>query len=184
MRIKQHIAAMALTIFAVQPALAAAEKPCITDAEMHAGITYILPSLIEGLQTKCTPMLPASSYLKSQGPALLSRYKTMTQPNSPALSSLIGKMGMPANMPAVANKAFAEVIAATVVAKMQSDIKPEICPDVDKALALLDPLPAANLVGLFELIATKVDQDSVVKQQSKGIMGKQHLCHVMPVAKK
>lgn len=163
-RMKQAAGIAFLSVFGSQPALAAAEKTCVSRAEMHAGIAYFLPVLIQGVQQKCASDLPANAYLKTRGPALIDSYKALSKADSPELTSLIGKLGMPPGMPSSATKPMTELVSMMVVAKLQEEnMKPDTCSTIDEAMALLDPLPAANMVSLIELIVTKVDQGKTKK---------------------
>lgn len=173
-------AAVSIGLFASQPALAAAaEKPCITAEEMHAGITYLLPALVEGVQKKCAAALPKDAYLATKGVSLVDSYKALARPESPELTSLIAKIGMPKDIPASATKPMAEMVSLMVVSKLQEDLKTDICPPVDRALALLDPLPAANMVGLIELMVAEIVQDEAKKRSKAGQPPKQVLCTVV-----
>jgi hypothetical protein len=157
-----------LAMLPAQSALAAAEKPCITRAELHAGITYFLPTVVDGLRDKCATSLPSTSYFATRGKAMVDGYKALSKTDSPELMSLMAKMGLPpGNAPAAMGKPIAEIASIMVNAMLQEKVKPDICPTVDQAFALLDPLPAANMVGLIELFVDVMSADDAKKKAAK-----------------
>jgi hypothetical protein len=156
----------AFTVLALLPAqsVLAADKPCVTRPELHAGITYFLPSVVEGVKQKCAATLPASSYFATRGTTLVDSYKALSKHDSPELISLMGKVGLPpGEAPASVGKPMAEIATIMINAKVQEGIKPETCPTIDQALGLLDPLPAANMVGLVELFVDVMTAADVKK---------------------
>lgn len=176
-RIKQAVGIAFLGVFGSQPALAAAERTCVSRSEMHVGIAYFMPALIEGVQQKCSSTLPADAYLKNRGTALIDSYKALSKADSPELTSLIRKLGMPSGMPSSATKPMTELVSMMVVSKLQEEnIGPDTCATIDEVMALLEPLPAANMVSLIELIVAKVDQSEAKKAEKADRPRKLILC--------
>jgi hypothetical protein len=170
------VAAMAMSLAQVAGAAAAPLTACITSTELRAGMAYLVPAMIRGVREKCTSVLSRDAYLNKHGDELITRFQASRMTDAKALQSLVGKIQPNSDVPASANGAMADVIAATLVAKMQVTMKPTTCPGIDKTLALLDPLPAENVVGLFELIGTAVTKDDAKKSQAKGRLPDVQLC--------
>jgi hypothetical protein len=165
---------LALAAVVVQPALAAPMQ-CATGAEFHAGARFVMPILIDGATKKCQPLLGSGSYLATKGPALAQRYAALPGDDS-TITALVGKLDPKGDMKgldAAALKGFATVAVAK---GMGDDLKPSICPTIDKVLALLDPLPAENTIGLIEVILRQVDDDNVKKAERAGKPPKRILC--------
>jgi hypothetical protein len=160
---KRIVAFASLALLPAQSVLAD-DKPCVTRPELHAGITYFLPTVVEGVKQKCAATLPTNSYFATRGTALVNAYNALSKHDSPELISLMGKVGLPkGEAPAGLGKPMAEIAAIMVNAKVQEGIKPETCPTIDQALGLLDPLPAANMVGLVELFVDVMTAADVKK---------------------
>lgn len=176
-KIQRAVGFALLGIFVSQPALAAAERSCVSRSEMHVGIAYILPAVIEGVQQKCASTLPADAYLKNRAAALIDRYKSLSKADSPELVSLIQKLGLRSELPSSATKPVTELVSMMVVTKLQQEnIGPDTCVTIDEVMALLEPFPAANMVSLIELIVTKVDQSDAEKAKKAKRPRKPILC--------
>lgn len=166
--------ALALVAVTVQPALAAPAQ-CVTAAEFRAGARFVMPILIEGAAKKCQPTLGNGSYLATKGPALEQRFAAQAGDDG-VITALVAKLapkGEMKGLDAGALKAFATVAVAK---GMGDDLKPEICPTIDKVLALLDPMPAENTIGLVEVILRQVDADKAKKAAKTGGPAKRVLC--------
>lgn len=167
-------ASLALAAIVVQPAMAAPMQ-CATGAEFHAGARFVMPILIAGAAKKCRPTLGSASYLLAKGPALSQRFAAMPGDDS-TITALVVKLDPKGDMKGLdadALKAFATIAVAK---GMGDDLKPSICPTIDKVLALLDPMPAENTIGLVEVILRQVDDDNVKKAEKTGKPAKRILC--------
>jgi hypothetical protein len=158
----------------VATAAAIAQSQCITPAEVHAGMAFLAPTMVRGVRAKCATVLPRDAYLNRHGDQLVTRFAIVRDPV--ALQSLIGKVSPNKDIPASQNGAMADIIAATLVVKMQNSLKPSNCAAIDMTLALLDPLPAANVVELLQLIGTEVARGDAKKSRSKGRAPDIQLC--------
>lgn len=126
-----------------------AAKECLTPEEAGGVIGLIVPSAIRGVRDACGPHLPAIAYLKTNGDRLAARFEAQNSKPSPATARAISKLsGMP-DMP------FSDMMVAMFTSFMQpmvaeeaKALKPQDCAKVDRVVALLDPLPADNLVEL------------------------------------
>ena len=172
--ISRIAASLALAAIVAQPALAAPMQ-CATSAEFHAGARFVMPILIEGASKKCQPTLGNGSYLVAKGPTLSQRFAALPGDDS-TITTLVGKLdtkGDLKGLDAAALKAFATV---AVSKGMGDDLKPSICPTIDKVLALLDPMPAENTIGVVEVILRQVDEDNAKKAAKTGKPAKRILC--------
>ena len=167
-------ASLALAAVVVQPALAAPTQ-CITATEFHAGARFIMPILIDAVAKRCSPTLGDKSYLSTTGSNLVQRYAAQTG-DEIAVSSLVGKIDEKHDMKGL-DAADLKAFASVAVAKgLGDELKPETCPTIDKVLALLDPMPADNTIGLVEVILRQVDADDAKKAARLGRPAKHLLC--------
>jgi hypothetical protein len=172
--------AIALAAVITQAGTAAAATPsCITSAEFRAGMAFLVPTMVTGIRDKCKAVLPRNAYLTQHGDQLVSRFRGSSMVDAESLSSLIGKIQPDRDVPTSANAAMADVIAQTLVVKMQATLKPSSCASVDRALGLIDPLPPENVVGLFELVGSAVAQGDARKSRSKGRVPDVQLCEAV-----
>lgn len=171
-----RFACAAMAVSLAQVGAAATTPACITPTELRAGVAFLVPAMVRGVREKCATVLPRNAYLNQHGDALITRFQASRMVDPKALQSLIGKIKPNPDIPTSANGAMAEVIAATLVAKMQATMKPTTCPGLDQTLMLLDPLPAENVIGLFELIGTAVTKDDARKSRAKGRLPEVQLC--------
>ena len=164
--IRQLIAALALSAMVAQPALAQS-APCVTSSELHAGVRFVMPILIGAVAKRCGPTLGSQSYLASHGAALAQRY--VAQPgDDEVIASLAAKLddkAIFAKLNADERKAF---VIALVGKGVGDDLKPKTCPKIDQVLALLDPMPADNTIGLLEVLLRTMSDDSARKAAQQG----------------
>lgn len=144
----------------------AAEIQCISRAELRTGIAYIMPAVISGIVTKCTPLLNAESYFATSGQALISRYENESKGTENEVRALFAKFGPQAGLSGVDATSTAALVESAVSVGIQSAVKPKDCDSISQAMSFLDPLPAANMNGLLEFVATKVDEGSRRKSQA------------------
>jgi hypothetical protein len=124
-----------------------------------------MPNVLSAVQQRCAATLPATSFLKTQGPALLERYKAdataASAQGSGALMQMFGSK-MPSSMNPAALMGFVGELTRSMVA---GKVKTEDCANVDHAVEALAPLPANNLASLVTLIfeAKKPDADAPIR---------------------
>ncbi len=159
-------AASALIAITVQPL--AAQSACVTKSEMRAGLTFIMPTLIDSVQTKCAVNLPKSAYLVSNGAKLAARYGKGDAPDAAALTSLLNKLDSDGKMAGLPIEALTPIVSAMATSVITKDIKPETCPTIDSVFSLLDPMPRENMFGLIELFVSTMMKADAKKRVSKG----------------
>ncbi len=153
------ILAAAATLAAPQIAAAQAEPPCITASEFTALATYALPGAIDGTTRTCAPTLPANAYLRNHGSELAARYAAGRDEVWPEAKAAFLKMSA-ATDPDTANLFAAmpddnlrQIADAALSGIAASKVKPGSCATIDRMIALLAPLPAANTAELIAVLA-------------------------------
>lgn len=154
------------------PQAAQAQVACLTPREVTALSTYALPSAIGGVTRNCAATLPASAWLPQNGAALAQRYSAAKLQAWPEARAAFLKMSTATNpeaaqlfssLPDDSLQPLADAALSGIVA---AKVKPESCPTIDRALALLAPLPAANTAELIALavgIGTKAGEPRLGK---------------------
>lgn len=166
----------ALTALAL-PAGAQAAQVGAARAEMspqaaQAAVRYALPHLLSGVRTTCGPRLSAEGYLAINGNALQERFAQGSDAAWPAAREALMQLGaaekadmakMFGQMPDSALKPFVDAMISSMVA---SELKADNCPDIERGLELLAPLPPENIAGLAGFIFEMVDRGD--KKAAKG----------------
>jgi hypothetical protein len=155
---RRTLALAALAAIVSAPGIAAAQTaPCLTPGEVTALSTYALPGAIGSAARTCAPTLPADAFLPTRGAEMATRYEPGKQRAWPAARAAFLKMSQStspeaamlfATMPDDSLRPLADAALAGIVS---SKLKPEACPTLDRALALLSPLPAENTAELIAL---------------------------------
>jgi hypothetical protein len=163
--IAKFAGACALIALCVQPL--AAQSACITKDEMRAGLTLMMPTVIETVQVKCKPSLPETAYLIAHGSDLLTRYGKGDVQDTAALTSLLKKVDLVDTSSALPVEAITPLLSAIASDVITKEIKSETCPMIDKVFALLDPMPRENMFGLIELFVSTVAKPDPKKRGRK-----------------
>lgn len=157
----------ALMALAAVPSLAQAQTnaACMTRAEANALFVVALPDLIEGARDKCSVSLPATSFLASQGPALVARYRQSGSGNlglaRTAFLKIAGedKSAEAKIFMALPDEALRGLVGTAFAVTVANDIKVKDCPDIDRFIAALSPLPPSNVAeivtGLIAIAGTE-----------------------------
>lgn len=137
----------------------------LSPQEAQAAVRYALPHLLSGVRATCAPSLPAAGFLATQGNALQARFAQGSEAAWPAARQALMQLGreekadmakMFGQMPDSALKPFVDAMISSMVA---SELKPAQCPDIERGLELLAPLPPENIAGLagfiFEMVERK-----------------------------
>lgn len=162
--LKFGLAIAGATAMTIQPALAqSAANDCMTSAEAQAGIRALFPILIEGTADGCQQFLPADAYLTASAKALAGRYAP--DPDDDArLQSIVQHFDKKGELKGLSVNSLKSVFGDKLKEEMTKDLNPQLCSTISKAMALLDPLPAENMIGLIELIAREIDLSDARKE--------------------
>jgi hypothetical protein len=159
----QLAGAAMLSALPVQAIAATPAPKCVTRAELRTGIAYLMPTLVGAVVDKCRQTLPDASYLSAQGDMLLDRYKAEAGGSETDVLALMARFLPMGEMGEVDSKTAKTFINAAISAGIQSELKTNDCADISEGLSFLDPLPAANMIGLVEFIAVKINDDNAKK---------------------
>lgn len=147
-------AALAASLIAASTASAAqpTAAPCLQPREAEDLVLFVLPSLVEALGRKCSPLLPASATLTRSGTALASRYRPDSNAAWPRAKMAFTKISGGDSLTFLSDELNRKIIEEASSAAIVADFKAKDCTMVDRFMGALEPLPARNvaqLVGLF-----------------------------------
>jgi hypothetical protein len=164
--IKAGVAFVAIAATAAQPVMAQT-TPCVTSVELRAGGRFLLPLLIEAADSRCRDTLGDKAYLSTHAGALAQRYAAQSGDDA-AVTALVGKIDSKHEMKGL-NLAELKAFAVAMVGKgMSTDLKPAACRKIDKVMAVLDPLPADNMISLLEIFIREVSEGNARKAAQRG----------------
>jgi hypothetical protein len=144
-------AALAGTMLA-QGASAATARPCLTRPEVEMLTSFILPPIIESVARKCSPALAPDAFLRTSAPALATRFRTESPVRWDQVQPVIAKVAseqLPANLGAQFGTVLVESLITTT---LDQEIAVKDCPDANRLIETLAPLPAANTARLTALL--------------------------------
>lgn len=133
---------------AAQPAAV----PCLEPREAEDLVLFVLPSLIEAMGRKCSPLLPASATLSRSGGAIAGRYRPESNAAWPRAKVAFGKISGGESLTFLSDELNRKIIEEASSAAIVADFKAKDCAVIDRFIGALEPLPARNvaqLVGLF-----------------------------------
>ncbi len=150
-------------------------KPCMTRPELRGMVAYFLPTVLSSTIEKCAQRLAPDSYMLARAPQLLNTLEASRSQSWPMAKAAFMKIGGDGNkgtadiFAALPEDAVRPLIEAVIDQKIGSTIKPENCGDIDRVMAPLEPLPAANLIDVLTeamAIAGRTDKQLQVCRDS------------------
>ncbi|WP_431470361.1 hypothetical protein [Sphingosinithalassobacter sp. LHW66-3] len=131
---------------------------CLSRTDAEAVLLLVAPAAIASASQVCTPVLGQTSFLATRGEAMAQRYREIARLRTPdairAILSIANKDGetIPPQF-ASRPEMLTTMLDALVAPALAQEIKPEVCAPLDRALRLLEPLPAENLAGIVVMLA-------------------------------
>jgi hypothetical protein len=126
---------------------------CVTRTEAEALVLFVAPDLIRQTGQRCAAALPANALLRQTSGSLLSKYAAESERAWPQARSALLKVAGP-DVSQMLDSAFAKpMIGALVAPLVTGELQAKDCPMVERALNLVQPLPARNTAALLVLFA-------------------------------
>lgn len=162
MLVGQRLAAVAAAAaLAVQPTLASAQQPCVSQTEIGAIAIYSTPSVIEAVRLRCGNELSQQGYLARRGDELGQRYAALQPRVWPKAKSGIikwlgGRQGAAQSrqnldtLAALPDNAVRPLVDALIVQEVSAKIDTRNCNRIEwviEAMAPIDPEVAGGVLG-------------------------------------
>ncbi len=169
-----------MKLLAVTAALAAICTPHstqaaeISPAAMQAAVRYALPQLVSGIRTSCGSQLSPTGFLARNGDGLEQRYAQGADTAWPAARAALiqmgdkDKSGMAAMFNKMPDSALKPFVDATISSMIATKLKPAQCPDIERGIELLAPLPPENVAGLVGFIVEMKEREDQGKARNGG----------------
>lgn len=139
--------ALTLAALAAPVAATAQTNACLTPREGEAVLLYLAPDLLAQATRTCAPVLGASAYLR-RNPDLGRRYMDASADAWPTARAGIAKVAGPDVAPLLDSAFAAPAVSSLVAPLVAQEIKAADCPQIDRILSLVAPLPPQNIAGI------------------------------------
>lgn len=138
----------------------------LSEEEMATFALAAMPSALRSVQARCRPVLEADAYMFAQGDALTRRLTATSDRAFPGAARSIARIA------ARGNPAMGEVLTGMppetlrpllnefVAGMVTQRVEPSRCAQIDRVLALLDPLPPENLARLAAIAMTEAQANT------------------------
>ena len=142
-------------VMTASPALAQ-KGQCLTEGEAQSVASVFAPSAVRAVRTQCASRLGADSYLNRSGDRLVAKLQAGAQGQlTNAMRGVIRLVGRDSqiDLSSLPPEMVQPLIDPLVQAKLgTANIDAQGCRRIDRALSLIDPLPARNISGLLVMI--------------------------------
>lgn len=161
MKMTGRLARAALISTCVASSAASAAAPCLQPREAEDLVVFMLPSLMEAMARKCSPLLPGNAALSRSGVALSMRYRPESNAAWPSAKLAFDKISGGDTLSFLSEDVNRAVIEQASSAAIVAEFKAKDCTMIDRFVGALSPLPARNvaqLVSLFMEIGGKEEK--------------------------
>lgn len=127
---------------------AAAQRPCVTDAEAQAFAAVALPEIVRETGRVCASALPATSLVRRGTGTFLAKYDAEADRAWPVAREAIVKLSDPAIGLLLQSQFARPLLTSLLVPQLVGRIAVADCPVIDRLTTLLEPLPPRNTAGI------------------------------------
>ena len=174
---------MILRSFVTAAALVAASSAqaqtaaCMPQREAESLFLALAPAMIGSVAATCAPVLPANALLRRSVGPLTAKYAAESDAAWPAAKEGLRKLVGPEASQMVDSELAKPMVTAMVAPMLAKEVKAKDCPNIDRVLTLIDPLPAKKTAALVVAILD-------MSGRSKGVRGRGplNLCPAVPAA--
>lgn len=144
-----------------------AQRPCLTEAQVEDLALFALPPLLEAAATACAPALPADAYLPNGGRALARTLATESSARWATARSALSTMAKDKFPEGLSETTARGLVHDLALGGLKAEGGQAQCSRIDRAAALLSPLPPRNLAGLVVLVV-EIGSESDGKSKPEG----------------
>ncbi len=159
-RIQAAGLAIALSAIIATPIAQAeqASRNCVTMAEAESLFLFVAPEMLQRAGQLCANNLPANAMLRRLPAPFLAKYHAESRGAWPTAKRAIAKIQPEAT--SMLDSDFAAPLVGTMMTELLvKEIRAQDCPTINRAVTLMEPLPARNLAGLAVLFAQVATND-------------------------
>lgn len=128
---------------------AQAQAPaCIPQPEAEALFLALAPAMIGSVASTCATSLPANALLRRPVDQLTAKYAAESDAAWPRAKEGLRKLLGPQGGQMVDSELARPMVTSMIAPMLAKEIKAKDCPNIDRVLTLIDPLPAKNTAAL------------------------------------
>jgi hypothetical protein len=176
MRLAALLAATATFGLAAAPPADAA-LPCIAPTQAESLFLALAPGLVGTVAATCASSLPPTALLRTRVSQLTAKYTAESDRAWGAARESLKQLAGPDAAQLLDSDLARPMVMSLVAPLLAKEIKPAACPDIDRILTLIDPLPARNTAGLIVAIVELSQRDKVAREGSMALS----ICRPGPV---
>ncbi len=156
MPIRSFVTALAI----VATSSAQAQAPaCVSQSEAEALFLALAPALIGSVAATCATVLPPNALLRRSVGPLTAKYAAESDVAWPAAKDGLRKLVGPDASAMVDSELAKPMVTAMIAPMLAKEVTAKDCPNIDRILTLIDPLPARNTAGLVVAIMEMAGKD-------------------------
>jgi hypothetical protein len=139
--------------------------PCVSQRDAEAIVTSVLPDVIQNVGELCVNTLPRNALLRQDAGPFIAKYRAQADLAWPHVEGNLRRMLGDSGGGFLAGSPFARPLLGTVLAPLLTrSIQPGDCPQIERIIELIEPLPPANAAPLFVEVLQFADS----KRKDKG----------------
>lgn len=124
--------------------------PCVSQRDAEAIVTSVLPDVIQNVGELCVSTLPRNALLRQDTGPFIAKYRAQADLAWPHVEGNLRRMLGDGGGGFLAGSPFARPLLGTVLAPLLTrSIQPADCPQIERIIELIEPLPPANAAPLF-----------------------------------
>ncbi|MBM3928813.1 MAG: hypothetical protein FJ335_10190 [Sphingomonadales bacterium] len=139
---------LAATALLSASAVHAQAPACIPQREAEALLLALAPAMIGSVAATCAPTLPANALLRRPTAQLSAKFAGESEAAWPLAKEGLRKLLGPQGGQLVDSELARPMVTSMVVPMLAKEVKPKDCPNIDRVMTLIDPLPARNTAAL------------------------------------
>lgn len=168
---RRALLAVALLALTASTTAQAAQR-CVPAREAEALLLAMAPTLVGSVAAGCATTLPPNALLRRSVGPLTAKYAAHADAAWPLAKEALKKIVDPEASDLLESELARPMLTAMIAPMLAKEIKPNDCPNIDRILTLIDPLPAKNTAGLVVALIEMADRD----KPARAAKGKFAIC--------
>jgi hypothetical protein len=161
--------ALALAALATAQTAQAQQQACVAAADLGDAVVYAMPIAFDAARDACANRLSRDGFMATEGDAFIATFRDGQDKAWPGAFRLLkafmadkskaegGDDGTAAMLSALPEESLRPFVDGIVGQMIAQEIKGDSCSKIERGVALIAPLPAENVGGLFAFIAELAD---------------------------
>ena len=160
----------AAALWGAGPAQAQADN--LDPAAVAAASRYALPIAFEGYLSTCNTVLPRDGFARTNASRIHAKFAEGADAAWPGAKAAMLQMAakdagdMTAMLEVMGDDALRPFVDSLIASMVAGEIKTESCGDIERALEILDPLPADNYAELIGFVFEMAQRDKAEDEQA------------------